>query len=203
MGGRKAPEQERRDAILRAAFVVAARERLIGVTARAVAAEARVSPGLVFFYFESIDNLLVELLDWLLARTIVAGAIADRVTAETDAGRAPARMMAVIRRDVERLPRQRQRVELFFAYWARGTRQPAILEKIRPAPERHRDCFRPLAAAVVERDPERYRTVTAGGLAAVAASFVEGCSLQIVMDPTQFDGERSLATLSALVYQPA
>jgi TetR/AcrR family transcriptional regulator, transcriptional repressor of bet genes len=203
MGGRKAPEQERRDAILRAAFVVAARERLIGVTARAVAAEARVSPGLVFFYFESIDNLLVELLDWLLARTIVAGEIADRVTAETDAGRAPARMMAVIRRDVERLPRQRQRVELFFDYWVLGTRHPAIQKKIRRALERYRDSFRPLAAAVVEGDPDRYRTVTAEGLAAVAASFVEGCALQIVMDPTQFDVERSMATLSALVYQPA
>src|SRR5687767_11445787 len=70
MPGRKEPEDKRRDAILRAAYTVAARERLGGVTARAVAAEAGVSSGLVFFYFESIDNLLVALLDWLLERTI-------------------------------------------------------------------------------------------------------------------------------------
>ena len=49
MPGRKEPEEERRDAILRAAYVVATRERLGGVTARAVAAEAGVSSGLVFF----------------------------------------------------------------------------------------------------------------------------------------------------------
>ena len=73
MGGRKQPEEQRREEILRAAFVVAARDRLTGVTARAVAAEAGISSGLVFFHFESVDALLGELLDWLLDRTQVAG----------------------------------------------------------------------------------------------------------------------------------
>lgn len=200
MGGRKAPEEQRREEILRAAFVVAARDRLTGVTARAVASEAGVSSGLVFFYFHSVDGLLVELLDWLLRTTLVAGELAFLVAAEADPA---ARMMAVIRRDIERLPRQRARVELFFDYWVLGTRHPEIRNRIRKALDRYRDAFRPLAAAVVQGDPARYAGITAEGLATVAASFVEGCALQVVMDPDRFDVERSMTTLSALVRAPA
>lgn len=197
---RRGTEEERREEILRAAYVVATRERLAGVTARAVAAEAGVSSGLVFFYFESVDRLLTELLDWLLARTIVAGEVTGLFV---DADDPAARMMAVLGRDVERLPAQRERVELFFDYWVLGTRHPAVRGKIRRALDRYRDAFLPLAEAVVATDPERYAGVTAEGLAAVAASFVEGCALQVVMDPTRFDVERSMATLAALVRRPA
>jgi AcrR family transcriptional regulator len=200
MGGRKAPEEQRREEILRAAFVVAARDRLTGVTARAVASEAGVSSGLVFFYFHSVDGLLVELLDWLLRTTLVAGELAFLVATEADPA---ARMMAVIRRDIERLPRQRARVELFFDFWVLGTRHPEIRNRIRKALDRYRDAFRPLAAAVVQGDPARYAGITAEGLATVAASFVEGCALQVVMDPDRFDVERSMTTLSALVRAPA
>ena len=200
MPGRRAPEEERREAILHAAFQVAARERLGAVTARAVAAEAGVSPGLVFFYFESVDKLLVALLDWLLAHTIVAGDTPDRLAHVTDPA---ARMMLAIRRDVEWLPRQRERVELFFDYWVLGTRHPAIRRKIRRALDRYRDAFTPLARALVDSDPERYAGMSAEGLASVAAGFVEGCALQVVMDPKQFDVERSMTTLAALVRAPA
>ena len=199
MPGRKATEAERREAILRAAFVVAARERLTGVTARAVATEAGVSSGLVFFYFESVDGLLVELLDWLLARTIVAGEIQQ---AAADGAHPAARMMTVIARDIERLPAQRERVELFFDYWVLGTRHPAVRRMIRKALDRYRASFLPLADAVVRADPERYGQVSAEGLAAVAAGFVEGCALQVVMDPKQFDVRRAMATLAALVRSP-
>ena len=200
MPGRRAPEEERREAILRAAFAVAARERLGAVTARAVAAEAGVSAGLVFFYFESVDKLLVELLDWLLAHTLVAADTPDRLSEVGDPG---ARMMLAIRRDVEWLPKQRERVELFFDYWVLGTRHPAIRRKIRRALNRYRDAFEPLARALVESDPERYSGMSAEGLASVAAGFVEGCALQVVMDPTEFDVERSMTTLAALVRAPA
>ena len=200
MPGRRAPEEKRREDILRAAFAVAARERLGGVTARAVAAEARVSAGLVCFYFESVDRLLVELLDWLLAKTIIATDLTNRFADVADPA---ARIMLAIRKDVEWLPKQRERVELFFDYWVLGTRHPAIRRTIRHALDRYRDAFRPLAAALVADDPERYPGVTAEGLASVAASFVEGCALQIVMDPEQFDVERSMATLAALVRPPS
>lgn len=199
MPGRKAPEEQRREEILRAAYAVAARDGLAGITARSVAARAQVSPGLVFFHFKTIDALLVALLDWLLDRTIGGGeadVLVDTIDDPTT------RMLAIVRRDLERLPRQRGRVELFVEYWVLGTRDPAVRRKIRAALDRYRRALLPTAQAVVSADPARYHGVGAEGLAAVVASFIEGCALQAVMDPTHFDVGASMATLAALVARP-
>ena len=200
MPGRKEPEEERRDAILRATYVVAARERLGGVTARAVAAEAGVSSGLVFFYFESIDNLLVALLDWLLERTVARAQLVPTVDlADADPA---AQLIASVAAAIRRLPRERERVELFFDYWVLGTRHPAIRRKIRRALALYRESYLVGAQAVIDAHPERYAATTADGLADVIASVLYGCALQIVTDPARFDVERTLATLDALVRQP-
>src|SRR5687767_14794514 len=95
--GRRSSEERRREEILRAAFAIAARDRLPAVTARAVAAEAGVSSGLVFFYFASIDKLLVELLDWMLARASKAVDRAPVITDSVDPGEL---LMAAVGRDI-------------------------------------------------------------------------------------------------------
>lgn len=198
MPGRKAPEEQRREEILRAAYRVAARERLAGLTGRAVAAEAGVSSGLVFFHFGDRDGLLVALLEWLLEVTVVGPELPTLLY-----GRTPGeRMLSAIRRDVERLPRQRERVELFFDFWVMGTRHSDVQRMIRAALDRYRDAFRPLAEAVVDAEPERYAGVDADGLAAVAAGFIEGCALQVVMDPERFDVDAYMRTVQTLVTDP-
>jgi hypothetical protein len=55
---------------------------------------------------------------------------------------------------------------------------------------------------VIERYPDRYVGVSPEALAEVVASFVEGCALQLVLDPTKFDVERSMTTLVSLVRHP-
>ena len=200
MPGPKRPEDQRRESILRAAFVVAARERLGGVTVRAVAEQARVSTGLVFFYFASKDALLEALLAWILEHTLVAGELPPVVRFN---GSPAERMLAVLRRDIERLPRQRERVELFFDYWVLGTRQPAIRRMIRAALDRYRDAFVPLTRDIVSASPQFWGSVTPEALATVAASFVEGCALRVVLDPGAFDVDTYMATLATLVASPA
>lgn len=198
MPGRKAPEEQRREEILRAAYRVAARERLAGLTGRAVAAEAGVSSGLVFFHFGDRDGLLVALLEWLLEVTVVGPELPALLE-----GRTPGeRMLSAIRRDAERLPRQRDRVELFFDFWVMGTRHSDVQRAIRAALDRYRDAFRPLAQAMVDAEPERYEGVDADGLAAVAAGFIEGCALQVVMDPEGFDVDAYMRTVQTLVTDP-
>ena len=71
MPGRKASEETRREQIILAAHEVAARQGLNALTVRLVAAEAKLSTGLVFFHFTSRDQLLVALLDRLLATTTI------------------------------------------------------------------------------------------------------------------------------------
>jgi TetR/AcrR family transcriptional regulator, transcriptional repressor of bet genes len=198
MPGRKVPEEQRRDEILRAAYRVAARERLTGLTAQAVAAEAGVSKGLVFFHFGSRDALLVALLEWLLERTVVGPELTSLLEGATPGER----MLSALRRDVERLPRQRDRVELFFDYWVMGTRHTDVQRSIRAALDRYRDAFLPLACEVVDAEPARFAGITAQGLAAVAAGFIEGCALQVVMDPERFDVDAYMRTVQALVADP-
>lgn len=204
MPGHRIPEDERREALLRAAYLVAARHGLAGVTGRAVAAEAGVSSGLVFFHFKTRDALLAALLDWLLAHTLVAAELPDeRVPRAARAGSPAERMLAIVRRDLEALPLASGRVELFFEYWVLGTRDPAIRQTIRLALERYRASFVPLARAVVHEAPWRYGGLEAAeGLATVAATFVEGCALRAVLDPAAFDAERAMATLAALLRVP-
>jgi len=199
MPGRKAPQGVRRDAILRAAAAVAVRERLSGVTARAVAAEAGISSGLVFFHFGSVDDLIVELLDWLLTRTIVSSLDDDPLVPGDDPA---ARLLGAIGRDLGRLPRQRAVLALFFEYWVLGARHPAVRRKLRAALDRYRASLRPIGETLIERYPERYEGVSPEALAEVVASFVEGCALQLVLDPSRFDVERSMTTLAALVRHP-
>jgi hypothetical protein len=112
-------------------------------------------------------------------------------------------MLGLLRRDIERLPRQRERVELFFDYWVLGTRHPAIRRTIRAALDRYRDAFVPLAREIVEGTPGHWGSVTPEALATVAASFVEGCALRVVLDPRAFDVDTYMATLATLVAPPS
>ena len=139
----------------------------------------------------------MALLEWLLERTIIAGVDEQmlKITSPQE------RFLAVLRQDIERLPAQRRSVELFFDFWVMGTRHPDIQRMIRGALNSYRDALRGLAEAVIEAEPERYADVTADGLAAVAAGFIEGCALQIVMDPERFDVEEYLGSLSALIVE--
>jgi AcrR family transcriptional regulator len=198
--GPKVPEEQRREAILRAAYAVAARDGLAAVTGRAVAGEAGVSSGLVFFHFRTKDALLAALLEWLLAHTLVAGEMPHAPPASASAAE---RMLAVVRRDLEALPRARARVELFFHYWVLGTRDETIRQTIRAALDRYRASFLPLAEAVIAESPGgRHAPGAAAGLAAVAASFVEGNALRAVLDPAGFDVAQAMTTLEALLRVP-
>jgi AcrR family transcriptional regulator len=203
MAGRKIPEEQRREGLLRAAFAVAAREGLAGVTARAVAAEAGVSSGLVFFHFHTVDALLAALLEWLLAHTFVA---AELPPAHAAARPAAARMLAAVRRDLDALPRARRRVELFFDYWVRGTRDPAVRGTIRRALDRYRLAFVPLAAAVVaEAPPGRYGpdAETGDGRAGHGGGhLVEGCALRVCSTPPGSTSTRRWPRSRALVRAP-
>src|SRR4051812_41536631 len=71
MAGKRAPQDQRREQILRAAFEVATRAGIGGMSVRAVAAEARLSHALVLFYFGSKQQLVHALLDWLIEPTAV------------------------------------------------------------------------------------------------------------------------------------
>lgn len=191
----RASESARREQILEAAFRVAARDRLDGLTVRRVAQEAGLSAGLVFHYFKSKDALLVALLDWLLERTIVMRTDPGVLSLPTPRER----FLARLRKAVEGVARERVQVELFFDFWVMGTRHPEIRQMIRSALDHYREVFRPLLEEVLRESARPLPGVTAESLAAVCVSFVEGCSVQAIMDPDNFDVESFMTCVEALI----
>src|SRR6185312_17254718 len=71
MPGHKASEDARRRQIVRAAYEIASRSGLAGLTVRRVATRAGLSTGLVIFHFTTKERLVVALLDYVLENTTV------------------------------------------------------------------------------------------------------------------------------------
>ena len=197
MPGKRIPEDLRREQILEAAYRVALKQRLAGLSSRAVAAEAGVSNGLVFFYFRNRRELLLALLDWLLATTILRRAV-DRSAVKKNAS---ARLAVEIQDALEHLPGNREQIELFFDYWLMGAHDTVIRKRIRAALKRYRDSYLPLARAVVAEQPARFPKVTGQSLADIATGFIEGCALRLITEPRDYNTKANSQALSALLTQ--
>ena len=204
MPGKKVAEDVRREAIMRAAYDVAARQGLEALTLRAVAARASVSHGTVVFHFKRKRELVASLLDQVLYATAVLR-IPDDVA---QIARPSERMHALLRAEMDRLSTDPRHFRLLLDYWTIGVRNAAIRQKIRMALQQYRDGFRDLADAIVsgEFKPSRRRgpratdgrTATTDGVAAVSVSLIHGCALQAVIDPNDFDVEQHFSTAAQM-----
>jgi TetR/AcrR family transcriptional regulator, transcriptional repressor of bet genes len=197
MPGQRAAEAVRHKQIIQAAYDVASRRGLARLTVRQVASRARLSAGLVLFHFKSKDQLVVALLDWLLATTTVLhiGPDIQRI------GPPLGRLLALLRQEMDRLSSEPGRIRLFFEFWVLGGRHAVIGGKMRAELARYREAFRPIVEEVLLAEPERFAHVTADGLAAVAVSFIKGCAVQSMIDPDHFDIGDYLAAAEALIGQ--
>ena len=195
MPGRKVAEGERREQLLRATYRVACRGGLDGVTARAVAEEAAVSPGLVFFHFGSKDALVAEMMRWLLGQVLVV------VPPE---GSAPAsaleELQLLVTDQLSRIPEQRDTVELLLAGWFVG-RQLALRAVISEAFENYRDGFLPVCTRVVAEATTAGAAVI-GGTALVDAvlALIQGAAFSALRSPETFDPGALGATVTLLVH---
>lgn len=190
MPGQRAPEEFRRNDILRAAYDVAARHGVEALTVRAVAHRAAVSHGTVLFHFSRRDALVAALLDDVLEATTVL-----RVPPAVERLRRPAqRLQALLRAEMDRLSGDPRPFRLFLEYWALGVRNPAIRRRVSAGLDRYRASFRAIGRSVLTDRPAPRRTTggrarpswTPDGLAAVAVSFIHGCALQAVIDRKAF-----------------
>jgi TetR/AcrR family transcriptional regulator, transcriptional repressor of bet genes len=199
MPGKKASEEERREQLLKAAFEVASQEGIGRLTVRSIAAEAGVSHGLVHFHFKTKDQVLRALLDWVLEATLTPSS-PDAVARDA---RPLDELHSLLQQEMNRLSHEPRRTRLFFEYWAMGTRDPAIGERISAELERYRARLRVVAEEVLRTEPEAFGGVTSDGLAAVAVSFINGCAVQAMIDPRRFDINEYLVAVRGILGQPA
>ena len=199
MKRKRAPVDVRREQILRAAFEVASREGIGGLTIRAVAAEAELSHALVVHYFERKDRLVHALLDWLIETTSVLH-VSDDVARFP---RALDRLHALLQQEMARLSHQPRHTRLFFEFWALGARHEEIRLRISGELERYRAAFRPIMEELLQADPARFVGATADGMAAMAVSWIHGCAVQAMIDPGSFDTDEYLAAVRRIAGQLA
>lgn len=187
------PEDLRRDAILAAAFRAVSRKSIAGITIRDVAAEAEVSAGLLHHHFGSKEVLLRDLLGWL-GRRILSSDFHPEPSSD-----ARSSILMLVRHEIGRAVRFPDEVQLFFDFWVQGQADPQIRERVREILRVYRKRFLPFAAALVAEEPSRYARTSAPGLAGVAASFVQGCAVQAMADPEEFDIEAHIGTAEAFL----
>jgi TetR/AcrR family transcriptional regulator, transcriptional repressor of bet genes len=195
MVGKRASEEVRRDQILRAAFEVASREGIDGLTVRAVASEAKISHALVLFHFHRKERLVHALLDWLIETTSVLKVSEDVARFP----RARDRLHAVLQQEMTRLAHEPRHTRLFFEFWALGARQPSIRARISEELERYRSAFRVIMEEMLGAESGSDTGVTADGLAAVAVSWIHGCAVQAMVDPEHFDTDEYLAAVRGII----
>ena len=190
------PEEARRRQLLEAAFAVARREGIGGVTVRAVAAEAGVSHALVLFHFGRKERLIHGLLEWLIDDMGVL-LVSDDIAAFP---RSLDRLHGVLQQEMARLSHQPEHTRLFLEFWALGSQDAAIRSRVSAELARYRAAFRAIMEEIVRADPATFVGVTAEGLAAVALSWVHGCAVQATIDP-DFDTDQYLAAVRGMIGQ--
>jgi TetR/AcrR family transcriptional regulator, transcriptional repressor of bet genes len=195
---KRIPEEERREQILEAAFAVACRKGIGGLSVRAVADGAGISHTLVLFHFGRKANLVYELLDWVLDRTSV-------LRISEDIARFPHaldRFHALLEQEVTRQSHQPDHTRLFLEYWALGANHEAIRTRIGAELERYRAQFQTIMEALIEADPLLFPGATADGLAALAVSWIQGCAVQALVAPDRFDTDGYLGAMRGVFARP-
>ena len=199
MPGQKASEGARQTQILKAAYDVASRKGLDALTVRLVGQRAKLSTGLVLFHFKTKEQLIIDLLDYVLETTTVLHLTPDITTIPLPLDR----LLALLRREMNRLASEPRRIRLFFDFWTKGFTHALIRTKMQAELDRYREAFRPIAREVLRAEPDRFVGVTPQGLSAVAVSFIKGCAVQAMIDPENFDIEEYLAATNGLLVQLA
>ena len=179
MPGAKVAERERREQIVRAAYAVASRTGLQSITIRVVAQEAEVSPGLVLFHFESKENLVQALAEWILATTTVLH-VGPEIAAIPDP---LVRLLTLLRQEMRRLTSEPQRIRVFFELWNAGLWDRQLGGLIQKELARYRHAFRPMIEEALAADPKRFSGVTVDALTAVGVSFIKGAAVQAMIEP--------------------
>jgi AcrR family transcriptional regulator len=193
--GQRAPEEQRREQILAAARAVAARDGIAGLTVRAVAGEAGLSHGLVLFHFKRKEQLVAALLDGVLEATLTLEVPPD----VAGLPRALDRLRALMRREVNRLAHEPDRIRLLLECWALGARYADMRQKVGRTLARYRAAFLPLTEEVLASESSGFAGVTPTGLAAVTVGLINECAIQGSVDPEHFVMDDYLTAVQGLV----
>jgi AcrR family transcriptional regulator len=197
---RQRPEQTARSEttrrhILGAAFRVVAKHTIDGTRMPMIAAEAGVSQGILHYYFDTKDNLLLSLCNWVLYELrAFSGISTGRVVSCPD----PENPSIVCKTFLEYLrlvaESERDMVRVFYDFWVQAAAGPG---EVRESFKRQFALYREdvkLVFADTPLDPSR-----ANVLASMVVSLFEGAALQLILDEDCFNLNEYLALTEKLM----
>lgn len=170
----------RREQIVQATIRCLAREGYAGLTMKKVSREARVSQGILHYYFADKRAILVAALEAVMAdldRRVAA--------AQARSGRDPeARLRALIRASLEAAREAREVWVVFVEFWGEMLHDRRLRDLNTAVYARTRRLIARLLADGVRAG--RFRPVDPRRGAAVVLGLVDGLSLQLTFDPHAF-----------------
>jgi len=185
--GVKEAQPDLRNNLVRAALALALQSGLDEVGITAVAEHAGVEPDVVLHQFGSHSELMLALLDFVLARTLDA----DRDLRTADSGRR--QLGDMVAAEMEGLRRQAPVVELIFMFYF--TRRDEVYRgRIRSALANYRRSFESALDGVDLR-----RGVDATVMSSIVIAFLQGAAVQIIRDPDNFQPAAAIAEMRAML----
>lgn len=188
MPGQKIAEAERKQQILTATMRVAVEMGLEKVTGRRVAAEAGLSSGSIFFHYKTKDDLLLALLDELIAWWLAPPEI------QATDPRSQFIDLVCVETQIE----DRAFIDLLLEFWIMGRHHPEMRSRLRSAMVQYRERFRLAAQQMIQDDRDKLSEVTAESMAIFTSSLVIGNALQVMFDSEQFNTEALLSVTKIL-----
>jgi len=193
MPGQRETQATRREQILEAAYEVALRRGIDGLTVRAVAARARLSHGLVLFHFKRKDQLGLALLDRVLAGTLSV-TLPDQIRTIRNPRE---RLQALVRQELQRLSEEPRRLRLLLEFWTRGGHNATIRRKIEAGLDDYRAAFQDLVTEMLAGKVGS--RASSSGMAAVAVSLIIGHPVQAMIDRERIGVEEYLASVEGVL----
>jgi AcrR family transcriptional regulator len=193
MPGQREKQAIRQEQILEAAYEVALRRGIDGLTVRAVAARARLSHSLVLFHFKRKDQLGLALLD-----RVLAGTLSLTLPNEIRTIRKPReRLQALVSQELQRMSEEPRRLRLLLEFWTRGGHNAVIRRKIGAGLGEYRTAFQDVFSEM--SNGKTGGRSSSAGLAAVAVSLIIGYPVQAMIDPERLGEGEYLASVQGVL----
>lgn len=170
MPGQKIPESERKEQILTATMRVATKMGLEKVTGRRVAAEAGISSGSVFFHYKTKNDLLLALLDKLIAWWLT--------TREIQASDPRSQFLELINSEAQ--VDDQEAINLLLEFWIIGRKHSEMKSRFQEAMMKYRDKFCLVARQMIQDDNDKLSQATPESIAIFASSLIIGNALQMM-----------------------
>ena len=173
----------RREQLIEATIDIIARHGFRKTTLGQVAKRAKLSQGIVNFYFRTKDGLLLETLKFLADeyeatwKRAVAAAGPDPV----------AQLDAVIETDLGREVCNRRKVPVWVAFWGESQSQPELRRLCSQLADDYLAQTRELISRILEQGG--YHQLDADAIARGLNAMINGLWLDLMIDPKRFDRE--------------